>query len=620
MIWYFLLLVLVVVPLAVSATRPVTGTSAAWVGGMVLFYVAQRPLEGADQAVWFTGAALLMLVAAFAMRLRAMAGSDREIAATQRAALIAQLVATSALLVYGFTTDSVVASLGLGEEAASRWTVAFGAVWPILCIAGALPMMLLDLVLGNNPVKLPSGARTQAVQSGLALAFGISLIFPINYLADAHDIDADFSYFRVTRPGSSTEALVRNLEQPVEVMLFYPPGNDVKEKLVPYFSHLQDRSDGKLTLKVIDQAMSPILAKELAVRDNGYIVLRSGDSKKKFKIDTELRRARSALKTLDGTFQKHLLELSKGKRIAYMLTGHGEASARGNEDEFKLGEFKRILRDQNYEVKDFGIESGSTTGVPDDAAMVILAAPERTMLPEEAKTLGRYVDAGGALLVYADPGRDRMTDLMSHIGITIGEHPLANATKYAVKSGGVVDRANLATNRYGSHPAVSTLSKFASRAGMIFLTTAALNETTGATAPGPAKYTPLVRSFDDTWEDADGDYEPSAGEAKKTHVLAMAVEGPEAHPYRVIVVGDVTSASDFLTKRFAGNFQFILDASRWLIGDEDLAGEVNNEEDVRIEHTREEDTIWFYSLIFGIPFLVLAAGAVVTTRRRRKGR
>ena len=67
-----------------------------------------------------------------------------------------------------------------------------------------------------------------------------------------------------------------------------------------------------------------------------------------------------------------------------------------------------------------------------------------------------------------------------------------------------------------------------------------------------------------------------------------------------------------------GNQVLFLDALRWLGGEESFSGAVNTEEDVRIEHTKEKDALWFYATIFGAPALVLGLGFWVS-RRRRKG-
>jgi hypothetical protein len=60
-----------------------------------------------------------------------------------------------------------------------------------------------------------------------------------------------------------------------------------------------------------------------------------------------------------------------------------------------------------------------------------------------------------------------------------------------------------------------------------------------------------------------------------------------------------------------------MDAVRWLGGEDSFAGEVNDEEDVRIEHSKQKDLVWFYSTIVGMPALVLGLGLVVARRARR---
>jgi hypothetical protein len=56
------------------------------------------------------------------------------------------------------------------------------------------------------------------------------------------------------------------------------------------------------------------------------------------------------------------------------------------------------------------------------------------------------------------------------------------------------------------------------------------------------------------------------------------------------------------------------------MGDEALAGTTESEEDVMIQHTREEDVAWFYGTIFGVPLLVLATGITLTALRNRRAR
>lgn len=612
---YVVLALLAGLGLGAPILRPRTGTGVGWLAGLALVYAGQRLFGGAEGEGLLTWSGVAVAAANLGLRARAMLAAEGAQAATQRSALLAQLLGSSSLGLWYLSTPGVSEALGLTGEALDRWTVPLQALVPIALLAGAAPTLLLDQVLGAHPHLMPEGARRQAVGSGLALAFGLALVFPVNYLANEHDADWDYSYFRVTRPGSSTLALVANLDEPIEALLFYAPASDVKEQMLPYFEEVAAASGGKFTVRVVDQPAEPELSKELSIRDNGYVVLRQGEATQKVRIDTDLGKARRELKKLDGTIQKHLLKLAKGKRVAYLYTDHGEASPRETSPLFKLSLFKQALQGQNFDVKDFGLELGSADEVPEDAAFVVLAAPQKAMLPEEIAALKAYLDKGGAALVYADAGRDGMADVLGHLGVKLTASPLAHTGKYIRMTGGVSDRGNLFSQRFGSHAATSTLSKYATRAAVFLPTVVGLEETGTQSAPGPAKHTPLVRSYEDTWEDVDGDFERSPQEAAKVHVLAMAVQGPDTAPYRVIVTGDVSTVSDPALQQIEGNAIFLLDSVRWLVGEEDLAGEISSEEDVKIEHTREQDVAWFYGIIFGVPALVLVVGALFVRRR-----
>jgi hypothetical protein len=65
------------------------------------------------------------------------------------------------------------------------------------------------------------------------------------------------------------------------------------------------------------------------------------------------------------------------------------------------------------------------------------------------------------------------------------------------------------------------------------------------------------------------------------------------------------------------NQYFLVDIVRWLGGEESFAGEISSEEDVRLEHSREKDVLWFYGTILGAPALVLGLGLAFARRARR---
>ena len=132
------------------------------------------------------------------------------------------------------------------------------------------------------------------------------------------------------------------------------------------------------------------------------------------------------------------------------------------------------------------------------------------------------------------------------------------------------------------------------------------------------KVTITVRSLPDNWADIDGNLELGDGESKKVHPLAAASTGGEGDTaWRGIVLADATSLSDRWIPN-PGNQLYVYDAVNWLIGEEASSGTLESEEDVKIQHTRDDQVAWFYGTIFGVPLLVFGGGAMRLRRRRNR--
>jgi hypothetical protein len=93
---------------------------------------------------------------------------------------------------------------------------------------------------------------------------------------------------------------------------------------------------------------------------------------------------------------------------------------------------------------------------------------------------------------------------------------------------------------------------------------------------------------------------------------------------RVVVLADADMLADrFITFRLGytevgGNIQLLADILRWLLDEEAVPGVASSEEDIKIVHTRRQDVVWFYGMVFGIPALILMVGAATRWGRGRK--
>lgn len=598
--------------------------------GFAGVFAGQRLFAGDDsmEMVAFTGLGALLLVAGLFLRFKAMStATAADIKGAHKSALIFNLVAVAAMGVYALSTDAAADALGFDDEAATRWTICFAALWPVVFLCGLFPLLLIDLAVGASPLAVQPLRVAQATNNGLIAALGLCIVFPLNYLATEHNERWDFAYFKTTEVGGSSEALVTNLTEPVVVRIFLPTSSDVRSELVPYFEQLEAANPSMFQVEVLDHAAEPVLSKELKIRDNGYVALTLNDGTddavtKSWKIGDELDKAKRNLKKLDEEFQKRLLDLAKGERIAYFTVGHGEFNWKSGElPDDKLVNLKKLLQTLNFDVKELGLKDGLGDRIPDDATVVFVVGAEAPFLPGENEALKAYIDSGGAVLIALEPDRDPMADVLGHVGIGVGEGTLASEAQFLRRTGDKSDRLNVVTNRYSSHESTTTLSKYSRQLHLVTPGAGYLEEIDG----GRGKVTVTVRSDGSTWADLDGELEfDSETENKDVRAIAMAASGPggvdadgEAKEYRVLVTSDATMFSDLILANKA-NLQFVYDGANWVMGEEDLAGTVENEEDVKIEHTKDDQVVWFYGTVMGLPLIVMLLG-VLRVRRRRKG-
>lgn len=237
----------------------------------------------------------------------------------------------------------------------------------------------------------------------------------------------------------------------------------------------------------------------------------------------------------------------------------------------------------------------------------------------------------------ADSTRSGLEALAGILGLQFDPTILANDKQYVRRRFNDSDRTWLVTNRFSSHASVSTLSRNSSRAAVLMAGTGALEKRPDSTE----KVDVAVRALASTFADQNRNYRQDEGEKQAGFGLAVAVSKPIAtttpvpeqpkeasddkkipdvptpDEMRAFVLADADALTDVVLANFMTNQLLVVDALRWLGGEESFAGEVNVEEDVRIEHTQQKDLVWFYSTIFGVPALVLALGLTYSRRSRR---
>ena len=469
---------------------------------------------------------------------------------------------------------------------------------------------------------------TETAISALSVALAGAMLMLLGYVTAVQDHVLDASYFKTSTPGTAVEEIVRNMEEPLRVLLFFPTVDPVKDEALSYFQALGNATDN-LEIAEIDRLAEPQVAEEYNVQRDGTIILIQGDRFGRLGLSSELTRARSTLRVFDSETHAALLQLTRPKMAAYMTAGHGELNnpdvddvlggALGSEVQDSLTAFRDLLGFLNYEVRALTLQRGLGNRVPDDAAMVLVIGPQRPFLDEEVLALAEYLERGGSVLFALEPSSDfTLAGLRDQLGIEYQSTMLVDDQNHLRQRGGLSDRQLIVTDRFSSHAAVTTASRAGAGSGILLMGSGHL---TSIEEIEGVRRSFIMHSLPSTFADLNGDFQfDETTESRRSHELAVAIEGVaggERNNLRALVFSDAEMFTDGVLGSLVSNVTVAADGIRWLGHEEAFSGEMVSEEDVPIIHTRSQDVAWFYALIIGMPTLVLLVGLVTLGSRRR---
>lgn len=553
-------------------------------------------------------------------------------------------------------------------------------MWVAGLIGTVLPLVFAEAAL--SPMRKAARPEVSRVRSaavaGLTLAIVALYGALFVYSASKVGVAADYSYFKTAKPSESTRRMVRGLKDNLRVVGLFPSVSEVRREVEHYVVDLA-RGSQKLQVEFHDRLLEPKVSRELRASQDGSLVLVRGELRQLINVGVDQKTARSVLRNLDQEFQKNLLKISRDAKVVYLTTGHGELNERKGPEVSSSGQgvqiLRKLLEGQNFKLQDLGSAQGLSREIPKDADAVIVLGPTEPWALEELAALDAYARRGGHMLLALDVDARSVDIPREHtagalpssvtkpatkagdisakveaavhniqttgiganvdeiarvVGVAFEPGTLANDRVYVQRRYDKSDYTQLVASRFSSHAAVSTLNR---GNGNILLFGAGALKKIDSNDSG---ITFIVHAPPGTYVDQNGDFEIDGAESRGNFELVAAISRPAsaarskpepqnaaqdkgAHDMRAIVMGDADAFTDLLLMNSTANRVLLVDALRWLVGEESFAGEISSEEDVRIAHTKEKDVFWFYSTILGAPVLVLMLGLLVVRRNRISG-
>jgi ABC-type uncharacterized transport system involved in gliding motility auxiliary subunit len=487
---------------------------------------------------------------------------------------------------------------------------------------------------------------------GAAAMLVLALVAIVNYLAFRHYKRWDWTRSHLYTLSEKTEKIVRGLDRDVSVIVFMddqsPVFQPTKELLARYAA-----ASPKLKVSYLDPLRNPARAQQLVHQyqiQRAAVVFESGKDKRVVEASDLADYDYSAMeqggapemKGFKGEqkFTSALVELVEAKKPTILFTtGHGEPSLDAMEGR-GFGRLQRFLGTDNFAIEEWA--SLGKTAAPSNTDLIVVAGPTQPFVRPELELLSRFLSGGGRLLVLVDPN-------LSEAG-RVGDTGLAAwLAGWGVKLRDdiVVDPTNLLpffsaetifASNYGAHPITDALRQ--ARVPVVF---SLARSVAGGAAPKGATITELVKTSPDGWGETDlanltqvakGSQDLAGpvplGIALELNAAATAPPPvsdempapppppPPAGPKgRMVVFGD----SDFATNAQldqTGNATLIANTLNWMVQRETHLGIAPKEpEQVHLSLTPQERRLDFWLVVFGLPAAALAAGVVITVKRRR---
>ncbi len=599
------------------------------------FFSAFRIFEG-DNALWVSSAlTIIVMISAFAMQFSFF----RKAQNNKRIALKRWFQFSGLVFVgmFFFLISGLIHDRGIRIDS-EDFELVKNILWATLCVVGIVGSTILDFINHSSPVLLPNVFLKKGLHATAMISMGFLLLFPVNYIANQHNIRKDFSFFKTASPSQSTINIAKAASSPYVIYIFSSASSQVGIELSDYFDEL--KKTVPMRVKRVDQIAEPNLSKTLKIRSNGYVVVSNESISSESKPDmTSMRSVRpqrirignniedkqvkEKLRKFDAQIRKAMIAVERGKLSVYSTTGHSELTWKGNATPArKIRVFKDGLESYNFRLKSFGLTDGLAKEIPDSVAVLLVLGPDLGLSENEYLSIKKYLENGGAILLALEPPtfrqgnalqdtKDFSNDLLNWMGIEFEQGVLLSKTGTQPVTRSKQDRMHFVTKQFEKHPSVSSINADRTQSFGLFVSTAGALKNLKKTE---RKVTTVVRSPSSSWLETKTNLEPDPEEQRGALPIAMAIQSKK---WRAFVASDASIFSDFAMQN-TGNQQFSLDVINWLSGQETQSGSLSSEADLPFSPTKEGQAIWFYLSILGVPILVLFFGWIRIRQRRKE--
>jgi gliding motility-associatede transport system auxiliary component len=490
-------------------------------------------------------------------------------------------------------------------------------------LIAALALVLLHLVLRWEDVARGLGRRQlkYGTNTFVLVLVTLGLLGGVNYLVSRHTKRFDLTKDQRYSLSDQTRKVLAGLKDDVKITYFQRQRDMARgeDRLKEY-----QALSPKLKVDYVDPIQSPAKAQAYDVRAPWpVLVVEKGDKRERLSSDGEQDITNALIKVT-----------REGKKTVCLLEGEGERSGEETGDRGFSGA-KSSLTKSLYDVKNVFLLREKT--VPADCTVLIVAGPEKDLLPETTGAIRDFVKKGGKAFVMVEPELKEhypnLVALLKDWNIVAGNDVVVDVSGMG-QLFGISELAPMAMD-YPFHPITKDF-RLPTVFGGARSVEAGKGTVEGVTAQD------LVKTSDQSWAESDlamkGPIKYEQGKDRMGPISLAAVatvkgpapsptpapspapspapEEPKAPEGRVVAVGDADFASNSLLG-FQGNQDFFLNAVAWLAEDADLISIRPKEPENQalfLSRQVQQNVAWVALVL--LPGLFVVLGVVSWWRRR----
>ncbi|MFN6395593.1 MAG: GldG family protein [Aphanizomenon sp.] len=315
---------------------------------------------------------------------------------------------------------------------------------PLLLIIIGLIICGLWVIVQSQQNKWWQKRSTQSGTNAFVATLSVLIILGlINFLGIRYHLRLDLTDSQLFTLSPQSRELVSNLPETMKVWIFSKEQNIQDRELLDNYH----RQSNKFKFEYVDPQLKPGIAEKFGVKDYGEVYLEFQNKRQVVQIISENER----LSEVKLTARLQQITSSKTAKI-YFLQGHGEHPLSASKG--AISQAIQGLIDKNFITS--GLNLAEQPQVPDDAAVIVVAGPQKELLTGEVTALQNYLNRGGNLLLMIDPNTNPKIDtILKDWGVRLDNRLAIDTSGANLQLG----PAAILVTEYGQHPITKDFGK-----------------------------------------------------------------------------------------------------------------------------------------------------------------